>query len=121
MPTSTPRKTYRWLFRFHGDNPVEARQRAERALKAAGFSVGSRQRGAPSGILFGDYSIAKWRNMTVAEREACHGQIFGDDLPVQVTFPPAPPEVDDAIMAMHVRLMKKQADPFEPAVISVRD
>ena len=35
---------------------------AEEALKRAGFSVGTRQRGAPRGILHGNYLISKWRN-----------------------------------------------------------
>lgn len=46
---------------------------AEQFLASAGFSVGSMQRGDPRGVMFGDYVIAKWRNLNLSERHALHG------------------------------------------------
>jgi len=48
---------------------------AESALKRAGFSVGIRQRGAPRGILHGNYLISKWRNLDQQHREMLHGEM----------------------------------------------
>jgi|GEM_PF-5490655 len=49
---------------------------AETALRGAGLSIGSRQGRSPRGILFGDYLIAKWRNLTMHERNALHGELL---------------------------------------------
>ena len=70
-------------------------RKAEHFLQIAGFSVGRNQRGDPRGILFGDYDIAKWRNLSSQERADCHGQMTGDmrEGPVVVTiFEHAPQE-----------------------------
>jgi hypothetical protein len=77
---------------------------AERALSLAGFSVGRSQRGAPRGILFGDYDIQKWRNLRTGEREALHGQMLGGrNGPVTVTlFADAPQAARDAFAHLHV-------------------
>lgn len=48
---------------------------AEKALKTAGFSVGIRQRGAPRGILHGNYLISKWRNLDRQHREMLNGEM----------------------------------------------
>ncbi len=48
---------------------------AEQALRAAGFSVGTQQRGAPRGILHGNYLISKWRNLDRQHREMLHGEM----------------------------------------------
>lgn len=115
-PAAEPRKTYTWRFEFTGATNVAARQAAEAALKAAGFSVGSRQRGAPSGILFGDYMIAKWRNMNAQERADLHGRMFADELPVIVHFSPQPPAIDDAIFALHEALLSQQTVQVEQII-----
>lgn len=95
------RKTFPWRFEFWGANNIDARLKAEGVLTKAGFAVGRRQRGAPSGILYGNYVIAKWRNLCDDERAQCHGQMFADDLPVTVQFGRLSPEIDDAVFAMH--------------------
>jgi hypothetical protein len=61
---------------------------AERALERAGFSLGRMQRGDPRGILFGDYDIAKWRNLSARDREELHGVMTGSmrDGPVELTI-----------------------------------
>lgn len=38
-----------------------------------GYSYGSMQRDAPIGILKGDWTIAKWRNLDSSERKALDG------------------------------------------------
>ncbi|MBP8233127.1 MAG: hypothetical protein KAY22_12540 [Rhizorhabdus sp.] len=50
---------------------------AESALQAAGFSIGPMQARESRCLLLGDVKIAKWRNLTAAERIACHGQMWG--------------------------------------------
>jgi hypothetical protein len=84
---------------FTGPGAFEAYYDAQDWLKARGFSCGSGQRGAPSGLLFGDFTIAKWKNLTLAQRLGCHGELTGDHRhgPVTVTlFRHAP---QDAIAA----------------------
>lgn len=78
----------------------EAYYAARDWLKAHGFSCGSGQRGAPSGILHGDFTIAKWKNLSLKERRECHGELTGDhrEGPVTITiFADAP---DYAIVAL---------------------
>lgn len=73
---------------------------AEWFLESWGFCVGHAQRGAPRGILFGDYDIQKWRNLNQAHREALHGTMTGDmrNGPVIVTiFETAPAAAKDAL------------------------
>lgn len=65
-----------------------ALRKAEQFLLDHGFSVGPGCAGEPAGIMFGDYGIAKWRNLTGDQREQCHGILTGDrrDGPVTVTI-----------------------------------
>jgi hypothetical protein len=46
-----------------GEEDFQAYNSVEATLKKAGFSVGSMQREAPIGIVFGDADISKWRNL----------------------------------------------------------
>ena len=50
---------------------------AVRFLEGAGFSVGSMARDEPIGLMFGDYGIAKYRNLSRAERDELHGELRG--------------------------------------------
>jgi hypothetical protein len=76
-------------------------------LRAAGFSIASTCVGEPTGILFGDFLIAKWRNLTLFERAELHGTITGDRQhgPVTLTLLPACPEAGLTAIA------SKMADP----------
>lgn len=79
---------------------------AGRYLEARGFSVGLMQAHAPSGILFGDFAIGKWRNLHPPEREALHGKLTGPfrDGPITVhLFASAPPEAHEAFAAVLAR------------------
>jgi hypothetical protein len=51
---------------------------AERLLARAGFSIASGSAGGPTAIMFGNYFVAKWKNLTAAERAAVHGIMVGD-------------------------------------------
>ena len=76
----------------------EAVRVAERFLADAGFSVGIMQAHAPRGILFGDYSISKWRNMTPREVSRLDGKMVGGRAgPVNITiYHDARPEAREA-------------------------
>jgi len=63
-------------FEFSGEQ-FRGLYSAQTFLKAHGFSYGSVQRDAPIGILFGDCIIAKWRNLSDADRSCLHGTITG--------------------------------------------
>ena len=67
--------------------------RAEDILNGAGFTVGSLQRGAPCGLMFGEYIISKWRNLSWAERDVLHGELRGDmrNGPVEIVLRTACP------------------------------
>lgn len=82
----TPAVIFSKVFSAAGD--FAASNAAERFLSDIGFSVGRTERGSPRGILFGDYDIAKWHNLSRSEREALHGVLTGDGRngPITVTF-----------------------------------
>lgn len=50
---------------------------AEAWMASAGFSIGSMQAAEPMGVLRGDYLIAKWRNLSAAERAGLDGVLEG--------------------------------------------
>lgn len=79
--------------RFTGGR-LEALGAAREWLEARGFSVGNWQRGAPCGVLFGDYNIAKWRNLSHQDRGELHGsltRVENDDI-VFLLYGTAPAE-----------------------------
>ena len=55
----------------------ESRRLAEKWCADHGFSVGRCQAGAPRGLLYGDFDIQKWRNLSMADRLALHGSMQG--------------------------------------------
>lgn len=87
---------------------------AEDFLRGAGFSVGSMQRGAPRGIMFGDYLISKDRGLDTEDRAALHGQMIGANGsmrngPVKVVIYDHAPE--DAKRAFSEALLTHTAQP----------
>jgi hypothetical protein len=62
---------------FEGKETFEASNAAEQWCSDNGISFGSTCAMAPQALLFGDYSIAKWRNLTAKERNQVHGVIEG--------------------------------------------
>ena len=51
---------------------------AEIWLKNHGFSLGSMQRDDPIGVMYGEYTISKWRHLNDTDRALLHGQLTGD-------------------------------------------
>jgi hypothetical protein len=73
----------------------EAVNAAERWCAEHGISVGHMQGPQPRGLLFGEFEVAKWRNLNVLERAALHGTMSGSRRgPVTVVL-------KDEAVAMH--------------------
>lgn len=64
---------------FFGEGAFDALHAAEGFVRSIGASCGSNQRGAPTGIMFGDFNIAKWRSLNACERGELHGVIDAGD------------------------------------------
>ncbi|SNT16196.1 hypothetical protein SAMN06295912_15031 [Sphingomonas laterariae] len=73
---------------IHGIGDFVALRSAERLLASAGFSLASGCRAQPTGLMFGDWEIAKWRNLSPQERDALHGVMTGDrrNGPLKITL-----------------------------------
>ena len=63
---------------FRADGDFGAMRAAEDWLRERGFSVGSTCSGYPRAIMYGDYSIAKWRNLGREEIRTLHGVMRSD-------------------------------------------
>jgi len=59
------------------DDDFIAMRAAERWLSENGYSVGSSQRGSPRGIKRGQWLIAKWRGLSIADRSDLDGVMTG--------------------------------------------
>ncbi len=89
-------------------------RRAEKLLTDHGFSVGTMQKPEPRGILFGDYDIQKWRNLSREDREALHGLMSGNrDSQVSI-------EIHDTAPLDAVRKLADALDGTENTVVIVR-
>lgn len=66
----------RELFKQEGE--FAAMRAAEVWCAERGISVGRMERGKPCGLLYGDFDIAKWHNMSRREIEALDGRMTGD-------------------------------------------
>lgn len=64
--------------RFTGDDTFDAFHAALAWCDENGISYGPSCRSKVIGLLRGEWHIAKWRNLTRAERAACHGTLTGD-------------------------------------------
>lgn len=70
-----------WSWTFQSDQvarPFVAMAAAEGFLQSRGFSVGPMQADEPRGIMFGNFIIAKWRDLAPHERHQLHGVMTGD-------------------------------------------
>lgn len=70
---SSPAVRGDFSIRFAAAGEHEAMHAAEAWCRARGFSVGVLQADAPRGILLGDVTIAKWRNLDAEDRTDLHG------------------------------------------------
>lgn len=73
---------------FSDTEDFAALRRAEAWCRERGISYGSSCANSPTGLLWGDYTIAKWKNLTGRERRMLHGKMTGDFRkgPVTVTI-----------------------------------
>ncbi len=76
-----------------------ANRAAIMALEANGFSLGPMQRGAPRAVMFGEYDISKWRNLSHDERREAHGTLTGDGRQGPLVFCLLPSAPDAAVAA----------------------
>lgn len=65
------------IIEFRHDGDFAAMQAAEAWCAAHDISVGAAQDHWPRGLFIGSASIAKWRNLSPADRESLHGVMFG--------------------------------------------
>jgi hypothetical protein len=98
-------KTENLIKVFDQKGTFAALNAAEKFLRERGFSFASSCAVGPQGILFGNYMIAKWRNLTVKERAQLHGVITGDgrEGPVRVTLSAFAPEAVKRAFLSEVR------------------
>jgi hypothetical protein len=77
---------------FEQAGTFQAFYAAQQWLTKRGYSFGSTCRDQPTGILKGDFIIAKWRNLTQQEIEQLDGRMTGDtrEGPVTITLMEAP-------------------------------
>ncbi|MDE8343242.1 MAG: hypothetical protein POG24_05420 [Acidocella sp.] len=69
---------YPFKVTFHKNGDFGALDAVEAWCRARNISIGRHQAGAPRGLLFGaDYDIAKWRNLSQAERDQLEGIVTG--------------------------------------------
>jgi len=66
------------IFRFDGSGDFIALDAAHAWCREHGISYGSLQRDDPVGLMVGNYEIAKWRNLSSAERKRLDGTLTGD-------------------------------------------
>ena len=64
---------------FNQTGDFSAVNAARNWLRDRGYSIGSMCMDMPIGILKGDWSIAKWRNLTMKERKQLDGQMVSSD------------------------------------------
>lgn len=63
---------------FADPGDFAAMRAAEQWCADNGYSVGCMQGYSPRGLLRGDWSISKWRNLTKQQRAELDGQMTGD-------------------------------------------
>jgi hypothetical protein len=70
--------TTQTVITFTRDGDFEALHAAQDWCRENGISYGSLCRDDPVGLLYGDWAIAKWRNLSPAERKQLDGRMEGD-------------------------------------------
>lgn len=63
---------------FEDVGEFKALYAAERWCRERGISFGSMEAHKPTGLLLGDFAIAKWHNLRQADKNALHGVMRGD-------------------------------------------
>ena len=78
IPTITKAGRVRILTFPASDVSFATMRAAEKYLDERGFSVGPPQGAHPRGIVFGDFEVQKWRNLSGYDRDRLHGTMDGD-------------------------------------------
>lgn len=78
ISASNDNRNIAWQHLFSDRGDFAAFVSASAFAKRAGFCVGSTCAGHPTGLMHGYDYVAKWRNLSIAERAALHGVMFGD-------------------------------------------
>ena len=81
---------------FNQTGEFSAYVAAENLIKQLGYSSGSMERDSPIGLKKGDFTIAKWRNLSQADKSTLDGRIESNDMrrgPVTVTIFDLPVEL----------------------------
>ncbi|MES2671577.1 MAG: hypothetical protein V4673_14330 [Pseudomonadota bacterium] len=76
VPTRAPLAIIHKTF-FGNGTEFSAEREAEGYLSQHGFSIAPSCAASPRGILYGDWQIAKWRNLTRTEILQLHGTLTG--------------------------------------------
>ena len=82
---------------FNAEGDFEAYRDAERFAHENGYSIGSMCSPLPTALIKGDYNVAKWKNLTPAQRFVVDGMITSEGYrfregPVKITiFKPLQP------------------------------
>ena len=69
-----PPTGFAFAARFMGEEFV-GYYAAENWLRERGYSLGSMQCGAPTGVMLGNFGIEKWRHLSASERASLDGEI----------------------------------------------
>ena len=64
--------------KFDQKGDFAANTAAERWCEDNGISYGSMCRDLPRGLMYGEWDIAKWRNLSASEQKQLHGRMTGD-------------------------------------------
>lgn len=79
LPAHADGRTVVTFTQEEGDDTFAAMYAAEKWCANHGISVGrSCGQGYPRGLLYGDYDIAKWRNLTGEHRASLDGRMTGN-------------------------------------------
>src|SRR3546814_9995593 len=81
---------------FDQKGTFKALEAARQWCRDNGVSYGSSCAMSPTGLLRGDYCIAKWRNLTPKERKQLDGTMSGDmrERPVTIRLRDLPPNTE---------------------------
>lgn len=77
-PFSSQSLVFKQIFEGRPGATFSALNEACTFLAERGFSVGPTCVGSPQGVMFGNWHIAKWHNLTLQERADLHGIVTGD-------------------------------------------
>lgn len=88
---------------FTQQGTFQALNAARAWCRENGVSYGSSCAMRPTGLLFGEYAISKWRNLSKQERDDLHGTMSGEFREGPVVI-----ELKDSAVITHMTIAKAQ-------------